>query len=285
MIVYEENPSDQSIIEQWMGSKDQKKQSSSVLQRSTNEISIKLPDLNQKGGLGYVETKNSSASRLQNDNLGKILSQQQKKSQNKRNFNDINTSQRDLHGVIETDLFEESRTQIMRPLNKNIVDSNNKQNVKSKKPKNNNESSISYSIDKSATPASKSELSKANSSSGKKSTENVKSKELTPANAPSVDDFIVSTTSSSFENSSDQDKRNRSQQKKKGDSAAEHDDIDAGRGRQRKRKKTRSKQKNIRKDTRPDENKPEYLRFGSDQYDGRELSEETKKKLGMVVQG
>jgi hypothetical protein len=50
----------------------------------------------------------------------------------------------------------------------------------------------------------------------------------------------------------------------------------------RKRKKTRSKQKNIRRDNRPEDKKPEYLKMGSVTYQGRELTEETRRILGVT---
>jgi len=49
-------------------------------------------------------------------------------------------------------------------------------------------------------------------------------------------------------------------------------------GRRRKRSKTRSKQKNIRRDNRPDEKKPEYLKGEL----GRPLTEQTKARLGLT---
>jgi hypothetical protein len=51
----------------------------------------------------------------------------------------------------------------------------------------------------------------------------------------------------------------------------------------RKRTKTRSKQKNIRKDNRPDAKRPAYLQAGapSEEYKGRVLTEETKRRLGI----
>lgn len=47
----------------------------------------------------------------------------------------------------------------------------------------------------------------------------------------------------------------------------------------RKRKKTRSKQKNIRRDHREQDEKPIHLQFGSKEYRGRPLSQETKRAL------
>lgn len=49
----------------------------------------------------------------------------------------------------------------------------------------------------------------------------------------------------------------------------------------KKRKKTRSKQKNIRRDNRPDTAKPEYLQLGSQEYRGRQLTDETRAVLGV----
>lgn len=49
----------------------------------------------------------------------------------------------------------------------------------------------------------------------------------------------------------------------------------------RPRKKTRSKQKNIRKDKRPMEQRPLHLRPGDPGYSGRGLTEETRKVLGL----
>lgn len=51
----------------------------------------------------------------------------------------------------------------------------------------------------------------------------------------------------------------------------------------RPRKKTRSKQKNIRKDKRPLDQRPSYLRFGDPEYAGRGLTEETRKILGLPM--
>ena len=50
-------------------------------------------------------------------------------------------------------------------------------------------------------------------------------------------------------------------------------------GRKRLRKKTRSKQKNIRRDNRSMEQRPVHLRQGHETFTGRELTEETKKRL------
>jgi len=47
----------------------------------------------------------------------------------------------------------------------------------------------------------------------------------------------------------------------------------------KKRKKTRSKQRNIRRDNRV--NKPDHLKYGSKDYKGRILTEETKAKLNI----
>eukprot|EP00903_Cladosiphon_okamuranus_P018079 g16638.t1 len=49
----------------------------------------------------------------------------------------------------------------------------------------------------------------------------------------------------------------------------------------RPRKKTRSKQKNIRKDKRPLEKRPSYLRAGDPEFSGRGLTDETRKFLGL----
>ncbi|CAM9644744.1 unnamed protein product [Ectocarpus fasciculatus] len=47
------------------------------------------------------------------------------------------------------------------------------------------------------------------------------------------------------------------------------------------RKKTRSRQKNIRKDKRPADQRPAYLRAGDPEFSGRGLTEETRKFLGL----
>jgi len=52
--------------------------------------------------------------------------------------------------------------------------------------------------------------------------------------------------------------------------------------RKRKRTKTRSKQKNIRRDNRAVENKPSHLQVGSKEYQGRQLTKETKTVLGLA---
>lgn len=49
----------------------------------------------------------------------------------------------------------------------------------------------------------------------------------------------------------------------------------------RPRKKTRSRQKNIRKDKRPADKRPAYLRAGDPEFSGRGLTEETRKFLGL----
>eukprot|EP00128_Syssomonas_multiformis_P018980 Colp12_sorted_trinity150504_noHs@10147 len=52
--------------------------------------------------------------------------------------------------------------------------------------------------------------------------------------------------------------------------------------RKRKRTKTRSKQKNIRRDNRAAEHKPAHLQVGSKEYQGRQLTKETKSVLGLA---
>lgn len=47
----------------------------------------------------------------------------------------------------------------------------------------------------------------------------------------------------------------------------------------KKKRKTRSKQKNVRKDTRSSQDKPEHLRIGSKNYAGRALTPETRTRL------
>ena len=49
----------------------------------------------------------------------------------------------------------------------------------------------------------------------------------------------------------------------------------------RRRRKIRSRQKNIRKDSRADHNKPEHLRIGSRKYQGRPMTAETRSKLNL----
>eukprot|EP00956_Cyclotella_meneghiniana_P022286 scaffold41942_cov72-Cyclotella_meneghiniana.AAC.6 len=51
-----------------------------------------------------------------------------------------------------------------------------------------------------------------------------------------------------------------------------------------KRKKARSKQKNIRKDSRTESDRPSYLNVGSSGYAGRPLTSATKEKLGLNTQ-
>jgi hypothetical protein len=64
-----------------------------------------------------------------------------------------------------------------------------------------------------------------------------------------------------------------------GEGASEEDRMNS---RKRKRVKTRSKQKNIRRDNRGDELKPENLRVGSKEYKGRPLTSATKQLLGIA---
>ncbi|CAM9674124.1 unnamed protein product, partial [Hapterophycus canaliculatus] len=52
----------------------------------------------------------------------------------------------------------------------------------------------------------------------------------------------------------------------------------------RQRKKTRSKQKNIRKDKRPMEQRPAHVRVGDPEFSGRGLTDETRKFLGLPEQ-
>jgi len=49
----------------------------------------------------------------------------------------------------------------------------------------------------------------------------------------------------------------------------------------KKRRKTRSKQKNVRKDARSSQDKPEHLRIGSKSYAGRALTQETRIRLSL----
>jgi hypothetical protein len=72
------------------------------------------------------------------------------------------------------------------------------------------------------------------------------------------------------------DRSKQIQQEKSEEKASFFGDREAG----AKRKKTRSKQKNIRRDTRRDEFKPEHLRMGSKDYKGRPL---TKVRKNMCI--
>jgi hypothetical protein len=62
--------------------------------------------------------------------------------------------------------------------------------------------------------------------------------------------------------------------------AETHDDKDNS-GSKRKRRKIRSRQKNIRKDNRATEEKPKHLLPGKFNYQGRPLTEETRRKLNL----
>lgn len=64
-----------------------------------------------------------------------------------------------------------------------------------------------------------------------------------------------------------------------GDGADGASGGDGGGERKRKRPKTRSKQKNIRRDTRPAERRPEHVREGGEAC--RALTDETKKRMGV----
>ena len=56
---------------------------------------------------------------------------------------------------------------------------------------------------------------------------------------------------------------------------------DPSSGPKRKRRKIRSKQKNIYKDTRTMDQKPQHLRLGSQEFEGRPLTAETRDKLSL----
>lgn len=58
-------------------------------------------------------------------------------------------------------------------------------------------------------------------------------------------------------------------------------DSQTDKSKKRKRIKTRSKQKNIRRDNRPDDQKPSHLKFGSNEYKGRPITSQTREKLGL----
>eukprot|EP00566_Odontella_aurita_P019264 CAMPEP_0113559870 /NCGR_PEP_ID=MMETSP0015_2-20120614/19128_1 /TAXON_ID=2838 /ORGANISM="Odontella" /LENGTH=318 /DNA_ID=CAMNT_0000461537 /DNA_START=125 /DNA_END=1081 /DNA_ORIENTATION=+ /assembly_acc=CAM_ASM_000160 len=79
-------------------------------------------------------------------------------------------------------------------------------------------------------------------------------------------------------NDANAQKEDRAATEKRGD--GEGADISLKRARN-KRRKVRSRQKNIRKDNRTDAEKPSHLVPGRDQYAGRSLTQETRKRLNL----
>lgn len=264
MIVYEDKSADNSILDEWMGKATTNQGSNRALPSlSTSNI---FEENKNKTGLGFTSKKDKSKTEiLANEPLAKILLKQQKKNQ-KRAFDQVEQqANRDLHGIIETDIFEESRTSLIKPI---IVASNRNQGkqpdvIQQQKKKQKVENSQSTTSTNNNQPGKtsnpKHQTSNQKKGKGKEGDSEVQQQ-------AHLNDFISESVNTSEWKGSRED---GSQEKGEKEFTG------------RKRKKTRSKQKNIRKDNRSHEDKPEYLRLDSEIYRGRELTEETKRHLGL----
>jgi hypothetical protein len=258
MIVEENDQSNSSILDEWMtGSFPSAPEHSNLKGKSLQpENEVK----NQKGGLGFTQKKTTQAA-LTNDKISKILSNQQKKGI-KRKQEEKQESDRDLHGVVD-DMFEESRTQIAKPAN--IRKDNTKGSVSAQFNESNKKQKVSLSNEKIPSKNEKKETGNNPVSRSEAKTEEVPTKLAKPEKSKEAD--FVSTAGKPSEKEEQQ----------------EESEVPFDGKRQRRRKKTRSKQKNIRKDTRSAEQMPDYLKLGNQNYSGRELTLETRKKLGMEI--
>jgi hypothetical protein len=253
MIVEENDQSNNSILDEWMtGSFSTAPDHSSLKGKSLQpEHAVK----NQKGGLGYQQKKTTQAA-LANDKISKILSNQQKKGI-KRKQEEKQESDRDLHGVVD-DMLEESRTQIMKPAN--IRKDSTKGSGQTQSKESNKKQKVSLSNETIPSKNEKKETGNNPVSRTEAKAEEMPRKSTKPEKSK-VADFISTA----------------------GKEQQEEGEVPFDGKRQRRRKKTRSKQKNIRKDTRSAEQMPDYLKLGNQNYSGRELTLETRKKLGMEI--
>lgn len=264
MIVYEDKTVDNSILDEWMGKAITSQANSKASVPET--MSSIFEENKNKMGLGFTNKKDKSKAQLApNEPIAKILLKQQKKNQ-KRSIDQVDQqSTRDLHGIIETDIFEDSRTQLIKPHasasarnSAKPVDASIQAKKKQKKDQSRSQhesTSSKGSMNGNASPSSARQKSQ-----HLKTQQSQKSDEalVTARQASAINDDFTSYSESKDSKSNKED--GTFLQK-------------------RKRKKTRSKQKNIRKDTRSHDQKPEYLREDSERFTGRELTEETKRHL------
>lgn len=243
MLVEETDYSTNAILDDWLND-TAIAQSKDFHHGST----VHTLDSLQKAGLGYVE-KRSNKVPTNNDKISKILTNDVKKGIKRKIPNGADDFEnRDLHGMIE-EIFEESRTLVIKTIpNKNIASARQDPKNPSLPKQNNNQSNKKQ-----------------------KKIETEKSK------------HDSSVTSIPHQTKTDLMKINDQQIDAGKDMKREGKNVENGEPYKRKRKKTRSKQKNIRKDTRSNEAKPDHLKVDSTDYRGRQLTDETKKRLGIEI--
>jgi hypothetical protein len=243
MASFNKNTAVSSIVDDWM------KDSQDLIPVTYADEEVAALDANTvkgRSGLGFEhETSRGDGSRIKND----VLLDKLKKSEKKRKREEaaqLQPSHALSHGLVEEDEEFESRIHVVSALGKkssetaHVAGANKNNNSNKGMDKGNQNKKVEKKEGNSKVTAQHSE---------------------TNVHAPLTKSSVPSTAN----NAANSDK-----------SLSE----DTSGVKKRKRIKTRSKQKNIRRDNRPDDQKPTHLKFGSKEYKGRPITFQTREKLG-----
>lgn len=246
-------PNSFSIIDEWMSSSSASKLvTDSQLPSEISKTNIRSSTSSNRVGLGKTTAQKS---KVIHDNLHERIEQNNSKKQKKlkRETDDgdmktgitqgIDDDDDDdvgvqLHGVVESaEESKLSRVQNKKSSNNKINQSNTNTNNLNTKTSHSNQQTTKESTQ----PMTKPEK------------HDVFRKDFPSANNHDNDQLNHHSADSHFNNNTNPNMNSNSYPYK--------------------RKKIRSKQKNIRKDNRPEEAKPKHLQIGSDEYAGRELTQ------------
>jgi hypothetical protein len=269
MITFQEDST--SIIDSWLA-KETLPEGTSAPAKSTKQAALANNNSDTRLGLGFKPSTTNNNNKSKEDQLLKNLKKGEKQKLKNDNEGDNTSSNtagatvgqnnkkrkasdqqdRDLHGVVD-DIEEESRTKISSALRQHAKQKDNTA-VNSKGPQ--------QQHNHNAPPNNKNKKPKIDNTT---TTAVVKNNNNTDLQSIQSTDLSLSTDS---------------KQPKDSNSMTTTTTSTTADGKP-KRKKTRSKQKNIRRDNRADDEKPDHLKVGSKEYKGRPLTAETKAILGM----
>lgn len=247
-----------SIVDEWM--KDANEAIQTTQMGIDTNIAQDISSSKGRIGLGFEnKSKATEGSRFKNDALLEKLKKSKKRKQNDNK--ELSSSSVITHGLVEDDEELESRIKIVSTLGKKAIDAQ----------------------EPAITASSNHKKQKIDTSNNH---DNIHPKPIASTDhrrevnqSPNEKDAIVvysKAPSNKYEIVNSNDNQNRFAQ-----NLTTNISDNGGAVKKKKRIKTRSKQKNIRRDNRPDDKKPSHLKFGSKDYLGRPITPQTREKLSL----
>jgi hypothetical protein len=284
-----------SIVDNWMSPIDEKSSNNNEnksIKKINNNNNNNVNAIN-KGGLGFKSSKKQIENDVLSDRLKKQDRIKQKNDKLNNNKDKNHNNDDDLHGIIED--FSESKSSIVlksKPIKKiNYLDNKiqNSKNISKINKFNNDKKKENEITDNKNNKNINNNDNKKNYNSNSYVINDNNKRPIIEENNTNINVTETKTSNNDVDNVNKDNSedvnnisKNKVEKRKFGFGFnSQETKSQAAERKEGKRHKTRSKQKNIRRDNRPDKAKPDNLKFGNEGYIGRVLTAETKKILAI----